>query len=311
MKAGMCKGCNSSIGMMLASPMKSCFLRSSHLHDCLSSSCGFSHDDDFPVWDGWGQAFEPRSNVKRYYFWISKETQRNTKMTHTRFQPFCYKTKKQTRVDMRCTRAQNRVPRFFWKHNSILLHLGSLLVWLGNTKKTRLRFHPAGYDKKETDERSYVSFVTIPSRLYVFASKMGNRNAFPLFSIQAMEKHSNVSRKPDFLSANVRLCILCAYIIIDSKHLASHQAKRNTASAHWHDDVLESWLDNCKAILSSDVEKLSSQCSQASSTGPPLSTAESSYNPACLRVLGHLPLFSRCFDLFRHFEPKNGRSYHS
>ena len=249
--------------------------------------------------------------LKGTIFWISKETQRNTKITHTRFQPFCYKTKKQTRVDMRCTRAQNRVPRFFWKHNSILLHLGNLLVWLGNTKKTRLRFHPAGYDKKETDERSYVSFVTIPSRLYVFASKMGNRNAFPLFSIQAMEKHSNVSRKPDFLSANVRFCIFCAYIIIDSKHLASHQAKRNTASAHWHDEVLESWLDNCQAILSSEVEKLSSQCSQASSTGPPLSTAESSYNPACLRVLGHLPLFSRCFDLFRHFEPKNGRSYHS
>ena len=66
--------------------------------------------------------------LKGTIFWISKETQRNTKITHTRFQPFCYKTKKQTRVDMRCTRAQNRVPRFFWKHNSILLHLGNLLV---------------------------------------------------------------------------------------------------------------------------------------------------------------------------------------
>ena len=191
---------------------------------------------------------------------------------------------------MRYTRAQNRVPMFLWKHTS---------------------FRPAGYDKKETAARSYGSFVQIPSGFYVFASKMGNRNAFPVFSIHAMEKHSNVSRKPDFLSANVRFCIFCAYIIIDSKHLASHQAKRNTASAHWHDDVLESWLDNCKAILSSEVEKLSSQCSQARSTDPPLSTAESSYNPACLRVLGHLPLFSRRFDLFRHFEPKNSGSNHS
>jgi hypothetical protein len=68
------------------------------------------------------------ARLKGTIFWISKETQRNTKTTHTRFQPFGYKTKKQTRVDMRYTRAQNRVPMFLWKHMTILLHFGNLLV---------------------------------------------------------------------------------------------------------------------------------------------------------------------------------------
>ena len=40
---------------------------------------------------------------------------------------------------------------------------------------------------------------------------MGNRNAFPIFSIQAMEKHNSVPRKPAFVSANVGYCLLCTY----------------------------------------------------------------------------------------------------
>ena len=146
------------------------------------------------------------ARLKGTIFWISKETQRNTKTTHTRFQPFCYKTKKQTRVDMRYTRAQNRVPMFLWKHTS---------------------FRPAGYDKKETAARSYGSFVQIPSRFYVFASKMGNRNAFPVFSIHAMEKHSNVSRKPVFLVCKCSSLPSFYLNSIDSERGASHQAKRN------------------------------------------------------------------------------------